>query len=86
MPRYSYTCTSCENHIEVSHSMDERLSYCDYCKTDNLKKVLSIPTITNNNQINPLTNRKNGDIVKEKIREFKENLKEQKQDLLGKNI
>jgi putative FmdB family regulatory protein len=86
MPRYSYICTSCENHIEVSHSIDERLSFCDVCKTDNLKKILSIPNISNSNQINPLTNRKNGDIVNEKIKEFKESLKEQKQEMLGKKL
>jgi hypothetical protein len=66
--------------------MDERLSFCDVCKTDNLKKILSIPNISNSNQINPLTNRKNGDIVNEKIKEFKESLKEQKQEMLGKKL
>ena len=86
MPRYSYICTSCENHIEVSHSVDERLSFCDVCKTDNLKKILSIPNISNSNQINPLTNRKNGDIVKEKIEEYRKDLKEQKQQLKDRKL
>jgi len=86
MPRYSYTCTSCESTIEASHSSDERLSYCESCGTDTLKKNLSIPTIAKQPNINDLTNRKNGDIVKEKIEEFRKDLKEQKQALKNRGI
>jgi len=86
MPRYSYICQQCENQVEAFHPSDERLSFCDKCETDSLKKVLSIPTIIKNNSVNPSTNRKTGDIVKEKIEEFRQNLKEQKQELLDKKI
>mgnify|MGYP003350595188 CR=1 FL=1 len=51
MPRYSYICTNCENHLEAFHSSDERLSFCEQCQTDSLKKVLSIPTIIKKNDI-----------------------------------
>ena len=86
MPRYSYTCTSCESTIEASHGINERLSFCETCKTDTLKKNLSIPTIKKQPEINNLTNRKNGDIVKEKIEEFRKDLKEQKEDLKNRGI
>jgi putative FmdB family regulatory protein len=86
MPRYSYTCTSCESTIEASHGINERLSYCEACKTDTLKKNLSIPNIAKQPDINNLTNRKNGDIVKEKIEEYKKDLKEQKQQLKDRNL
>lgn len=86
MPRYSYTCTSCESTIEASHSIDERLSYCDSCGTDTLKKNLSIPTIQKAQQVNNLTERKNGAIVNEKIEEFRKDLKEQKQQLKNRDL
>jgi putative FmdB family regulatory protein len=86
MPRYSYTCTSCESTIEASHSINERLSYCDSCGTDTLKKNLSIPTIIKQPETNNLTNNKNGAIVKEKIEEYRKDLKEQKKDLKERKI
>lgn len=86
MPRYSYTCTSCESIIEASHSSDERLSYCEACQTDTLKKNLSIPTIVKQPDTNNLTNTKNGAIVKEKIEEFRKDLKEQKEALKNRGL
>ena len=86
MPRYSYSCTNCENKVEAFHSSDERLSFCEVCETESLKKQLNILTIIKNNNVNPSTNRKNGDIVKEKIEEFRQDLKQQKKDLLDKKI
>jgi len=86
MPRYSYICQQCENQIEAFHSSDERLSFCDKCETDSLKKVLSIPTIIKNNNVNSSTNRKVGDIVKEKIEEFRQDLKEQKKEVLNRKV
>ncbi len=86
MPRYSYTCTSCESTLEASHSSDERLSHCEACGTNTLKKNLSIPTITKQPEINNLTNTKNGAIVKEKIEEFRKDLKEQKEALKNRGL
>lgn len=86
MPRYSYICENCENQIEAFHSSDERLSFCDICQTDSLKKQISMLTIVKKNDINTSTNRKTGDIVKEKIEEFRQNLKEQKKELLRNKI
>ena len=86
MPRYSYTCTSCESTLEAYHSSDERLSYCEACGTNTLKKNLSIPNITKQPEINNLTNTKNGAIVKEKIEEFRKDLKEQKEALKNRGL
>ncbi len=86
MPRYSYICQQCENQVEAFHPSDERLSFCDKCETDSLKKVLSIPTIIKNNNVNSSTNRKVGDIVKEKIEEFRQDLREQKQEVLNRKV
>jgi putative FmdB family regulatory protein len=84
MPRYSYICKNCENQIEAFHSIDERLSYCEKCNIESLVKLISIPNITKKQDINNLTNRKTGDIVKEKIAEFRQDLKQQKKDLSNK--
>ena len=84
MPRYSYICKICENQIEAFHSIDERLSFCEVCNTDSLIKLLTIPNIIKKQDTNNLTNRKIGDIVKEKIDEFKKDLKEQKKQLLNR--
>ena len=62
---------------EVEYLLDE---------IESLKKQLNILTIIKNNNVNPSTNRKNGDIVKEKIEEFRQDLKQQKKDLLDKKI
>jgi putative FmdB family regulatory protein len=86
MPRYSYVCQNCENQIQSFHSSDERLSFCDICQTDSLKKVIYMPTIIKKNDVNPSTNRKTGDIVKEKIEQFRQDLKQQKKDLLDKKV
>jgi putative FmdB family regulatory protein len=77
MPRYSYTCTECKNTIEAFHSSDERLSFCDSCQTDTLKKNLNMPNIVKNN----LTNNGNGITLKEKLSELKEELKDYKTQL-----
>ena len=77
MPRYSYTCTECKNTIEAFHSSDERLSFCDSCQTDTLKKNLNMPNIVKNN----LTNNGNENILKEKLSELKEELKDYKTQL-----
>jgi|LakMenE01Jun11ns_1017448.scaffolds.fasta_scaffold7816548_2 putative FmdB family regulatory protein len=86
MPRYSYTCTSCGNSKEAFHSPDERLFYCDICDDDTLKKNLTIPNIVKQAETNNLTNNKNGAIVKEKIEEYRKDLKEQKKELKNRDL
>ena len=77
MPRYSYVCTNCENKIEAFHSADERLSFCDKCSHDTLKKILfpvnTIKTTVQDNKV--------GSVVKQKIEEFREDVKNYKKEL-----
>lgn len=74
MPRYSYSCTNCESKVEAFHSADERLSFCEKCGTDTLKKILfPVNTIKFNNENQ---GQKVGSIVKEKIEEAKQELKD----------
>ena len=77
MPRYSYVCTNCENQVEAFHSSDERLSICEKCNQESLKKVL-FPV----NTIKPaIQDNKVGSIVKQKIDEFREDVKNYKKEL-----
>ena len=77
MPRYSYVCTNCENKIEAFHSSDERLSFCDKCSQESLKKVLfPVNTIKTTIQDNKV-----GSVVKEKIEQFREDVKNYKKEL-----
>ena len=74
MPRYSYSCTNCENKVEAFHSSDERLSFCEKCSTETLKKILfPVNTIKSNNENK---SQKVGSIVNQKIEEAKQELKD----------
>lgn len=41
MPTYEYRCSSCENHIEVVHSMTTTLLVCPACHKESLVKLIS---------------------------------------------
>lgn len=74
MPRYSYSCTNCEDKVEAFHSADERLSLCEKCGTNTLKKILfPVNTIKS---VNQSQSQKVGSIVNEKIEEAKQELKD----------
>ena len=74
MPRYSYSCTNCENKVEAFHSSDERLSLCEKCGTETLKKILfPVNTIKSTNENK---SQKVGSLVREKIEEAKQELKD----------
>jgi putative FmdB family regulatory protein len=74
MPRYSYSCTNCENKVEAFHSSDERLSFCEKCSTETLKKILfPVNTIKSNNENK---SQKVGSLVNQKIEEAKQELKD----------
>ena len=79
MPKYRYKCADCDAVFEAVHSIKERLSDCLTCGVvDSLTRIpYDIVTKVNKN----ITKTKVGDIVKEKIEEFKKDLKKQKNDL-----
>ena len=73
MPKYIYKCKECEVYLEATHSMSERLTYCDNCDTiDSLMKVPSnIAVKYRDSQV--------GKVVDDYIEEAKESLREEKQ-------
>ena len=79
MPRYSYVCTNCENQVEAFHSADERLSICEKCEQETLKKVLyQVNTIKS---VSTETKAKAGSLVKQTIQEMKEEIKDYRKQL-----
>ena len=73
MPKYTYKCKECGVYLEATHSMSERLTYCDNCDTmDSLIKIpANIAIQYRDSQV--------GKVVDDYIEEAKESLREEKQ-------
>ena len=82
MPRYSYKCQKCNEIFDVAHSIKEKFSSCEECDKECKKKgsLSRLPSsfITSISKEN-LSSKKAGDLVKDKIEEFKEDLKREKE-------
>ena len=83
MPRYIYKCKKCEQVFNVVHSIKEKFSSCEECNESceeegSLSRVPS-SFITNISKENLNSNNKAGELVKSKIEEFREDLKQEKE-------
>jgi len=78
MPRYFYKCSVCDVELDVWHPISERLTDCEFCGSLNsLEKMpTGFTTLKKTEQSSKV-----GDITKEAIEEFGEELKEQKKKL-----
>ena len=83
MPRYIYKCQKCEQTFNVVHSIKDKFSSCEECNKTceeggNLSRLpSSFTTSTPKENLN--SNNKAGELVKNKIEEFKEDLKQEKE-------
>lgn len=78
MPIYYYNCKSCKEVTKVMHSIVERLTNCENCNSiDSLVRVPShfVSSSTQESVKNT------GDLVKEKIEEFRQDLEEEKEKM-----
>tara|TARA_R100000808_G_C2085027_1_gene107504 strand:- start:152 stop:421 length:270 start_codon:yes stop_codon:yes gene_type:complete len=83
VPRYTYRCEKCEEVFEIVHSMNTELKKKDECSNEcDLIKVPSSVTIIKKAAA-PGKN-KVGEVVKNSIESFKEDLKIQREGLLNK--
>lgn len=74
MPKYNYSCSSCEQIMEISHSMTETITKCEICgKIDTLRKVPNIIATQYKNE--------SGKLVTSYIEEAKKQIQEQKEFL-----
>ena len=81
MPRYTYRCEQCEVVFETVHSMKECLTDCTHCEEQEaLVRVPAITFITTYGS-NAISGHKVGNLVKQHIREAKEELVKEKKDL-----
>ena len=83
MPRYSYICKACEYQYDIMHSYKMILEDCPECDhTGTLEKMLNNFT-TNIEKYNQ--DRKVGSVVKESIEEFRQELKEDKENFMNRD-
>jgi hypothetical protein len=91
MPKYYYKCLDkdCEQVFEVVHSMKERFQTCSQCsnvcdKDSDVEKVpLNIISVIKKNT-NSKTKQKTGSLANKSIEEFRQDLKDEKKRLRGK--
>lgn len=81
MPRYEYFCTECENQMIIAHTPDEKIVDCPTCKSEAaLKKLVSRISTKPKQQ----SNRKVGQVTEQYIKDTRQELKQQKQEMLKK--
>jgi putative FmdB family regulatory protein len=75
MPNYVYRCKACAHEFETFHGMSDRLEHCYVCKGDGtLFRVPSANFTTNVKNKN-----KTGQIVKDFIKDAREEIKQEKE-------
>ena len=73
MPTYCYHCNKCDEHFEAFHSMKSIETICKLCGVEgHLTRVPSMPTYFKKNSA--------GNIVKQHIKEAREQLKADKEE------
>ena len=78
MPRYEYACSHCEETFSVVHGMTERIDQCSLCESEGTVNIL--PSIIQTSHTK--ATKKAGELVKQYIKDTKEYVKQQKEDLI----
>jgi putative FmdB family regulatory protein len=77
MPKYSYKCTQCNTIITIYHSINDKKTDCGACAlSGSLQRLPSKFNLYRQEKNNNI-----GDLVKQSIREFEEDLKYEKEKL-----
>ncbi|MBV03482.1 MAG: hypothetical protein CML45_03715 [Rhodobacteraceae bacterium] len=75
MPKYFYTCADCGSEISFYHSMSEKMTDCTLCGcADSLIKKPSNFSLNKQKK-----EKKVGDLVKESIEDFRQELSQEKE-------
>lgn len=76
MPLYKYVCLDCDKEQIINHPMQQAEVRCQHCESKNLKKIFK--TLSK-----PIKNTTNvtGQLVEEYIKDSKQDLKQQIEDL-----
>jgi putative FmdB family regulatory protein len=82
MPTYTYQCNECSEIFDEFHLMSETVDSCKKCGSSSVKRIISKPSVNNRVSIN--TNKKAGSVVKEYIKDVKEEIRQEKKKLSTK--
>ena len=81
MPKYLYQCHHCEGKFEIKHSIGKMPETCELCKeSGSLNRIPSIAFLSKNNDGFGKKN-KAGSVVKEAIKDIKEELSQERERL-----
>lgn len=80
MPIYNYACTACEYSFKTMHSIKDKLKDCPSCDKVTLERMPSGFSMQKKE-----STEKNGDLVKEKIEEFRSDLTDEKKKLASED-
>ena len=75
MPKYFYTCASCQSEISFYHSMSEKMTDCTLCGS--VATLIKKPSSFSLNK--QKKEKKVGDLVKESIEDFRQDLDQEKE-------
>ena len=81
MPVYAYYCEACGLEMELEHGMSDEMENCPVCKAE--KSLEKIPSMFMSKVFKEFVPPKPGTIVKNFIKESKEELEQAKSDLKG---
>ena len=81
MPIYDFVCHDCGKSFSVFLSMNDECKECKHCKSDKISKNIGQ---FSHNVKSTSNNSKAGDLVKKKIEEFREDLKQEKKRIKEK--
>ena len=77
MPKYTYFCKNCEEKYDIIHSLNDTHDVCKSCgKVGYLNKI---PSSFNHSKISK--DRKVGELVKEYIDDYKQDINDAKEEL-----
>ena len=77
MPRYRYSCESCEEEFVAFHSFSEQKDVCDLCGSERITKMIGKPVIIKKNQNDSVAT---GKLTKEYIESNRELLDQMKEE------
>ena len=80
MPIYNYVCETCEYSFKAMHSIKDKLVDCPSCGAAALNRVPANFSLGKSEGTSST-----GDLVKEKIEEFRSDLKQEKQKLASED-
>ena len=79
MPIYCYQCNDCGEKFEVKHSMNFNSQKCNFCKSESVFRIPSLPEIKARLSLNHKN--KPGKIVNSYIADAKKEIKDEKNNL-----